>query len=74
MGGVTMCVHVLCGCALPDNTGVWVDPTGEHNFVYVDPSLCDERGSLTAAGVALVNAHLRRTPGLPSLDTALPCS
>lgn len=69
-----MCVHVLCGCALPGNAGVWVDPTGEHNFVYVDPSLCDLKGCLTPAGVALVNAHLAVVTGVPSLEAAVPCA
>lgn len=69
-----MCVHVLCGCVLPDSTGVWVDLTGEHNFVYVDPSLCDEQGCLTPAGITLVNAHLRGVAGAPSLETAVPCA
>lgn len=69
-----MCVHVLCGCALPDNTGVWVDPTGEHNLVFVDPSLCDEQGHLTPAGITLVNAHLRAATRVPSLEAAVPCA
>lgn len=68
-----MCVHVLCGCALPDDSVVWVDATGAHNFVYVDPSLCDERGELTAVGIAHINEHLAQTPGVPSLEAAVPC-
>lgn len=68
-----MCVHVLCGCALPDNSVVWVDSTGEHNLVYVDPSLCGADGQLTQAGRACINEHLARTPGVPSLESAVSC-
>lgn len=67
-----MCVHVLCGCALPDDAVVWVDPTGDHVLVYVDPRLTVE-GALTEAGIGQVNAALSHVPGAPSLEAAVSC-
>lgn len=68
-----MCVHVLCGSVLPDNSLVWVDSTGAHVFVYVDPSLASTAGALTGSGHARVNAALARMPGAPSLEEAASC-
>jgi hypothetical protein len=68
-----MCVHVLCSSVLPDDSLVWVDPTGAHVLVYVDPSLASDAGSLTAAGAAVVNDALGHVPGAPSLQTAISC-
>lgn len=67
-----MCVHVLCGCALPDDAVVWVDPTGDHLLVYVDPQLTVE-GELTKAGIGQINAALSHVPGAPSLEAAVSC-
>lgn len=67
-----MCVHVLCGFALPDDSVVWVDPTGDHLLVYVDPQLA-VGGVLTEAGIGQVNAALGCVPGAPSLEAAVSC-
>jgi hypothetical protein len=68
-----MCVHVLCGSVLPDDSLVWVDSTGAHVLVYVDPSLASNAGALTESGQACVNAALTRIPGVPSLEEAVSC-
>lgn len=68
-----MCVHVLCGSVLPDESLVWVDSTGAHVLVYVDPSLASDAGGLTPAGVSEVNRALGHVPGAPSLEAAVSC-
>lgn len=67
-----MCVHVLCSSVLPDDSLVWIDPTGAHVLVYVDPSLA-QAGGLTPLGVSEVNRALGHVPGAPSLEAAISC-
>ncbi|MFF5778103.1 hypothetical protein ACFY7Y_14280 [Streptomyces virginiae] len=51
---------------------MWVDPTGDHVLVYVDPRLTVE-GALTEAGIGQVNTALSHVPGAPSLEAAVSC-
>jgi hypothetical protein len=43
---------------MPNNVMVWVDRQPSHNLVYVDVSLFNRRGSLTARGVRRINSAL----------------
>ncbi|MCX4543838.1 hypothetical protein [Streptomyces sp. NBC_01565] len=51
---------------------MWVDPTGDHLLVYVDPQLT-VAGELTKAGIGQINAALSHVPGAPSLEAAVSC-